>query len=41
MRWVLPGSFQDVYGAAIWPWLLGPAIKFGIWWLVLRQVQRF
>lgn len=40
MRWLLAGSLHAVYGGTIWPWLLSPAIVFGIWWLVLRQVQR-
>lgn len=42
--WAMRGLFSDslfeVYGTIYWQWLMGPAILFGIWWLVLRQVQR-
>ena len=41
MRWVLPAAALEVFGATYWQWLVGPAILLGIWWLVLRQVQRF
>ena len=41
MRWLLPSSGLEVFGTIYWQWLAGPALLLGIWWLVLRQVQRF
>jgi hypothetical protein len=41
MRWLLPSSGLEAFGTIYWQWLAGPALLLGIWWLVLRQVQRF
>jgi hypothetical protein len=40
IRWLLPDATGEIFGAAYWQWLVGPALHFGTWWLVLRQVQR-
>ncbi|MBF9220904.1 hypothetical protein [Hymenobacter ruricola] len=41
LRWLLFGSLVEVYRTVYWQWLVGPMVLFGIWWLVLRQLQRF
>lgn len=41
LRWLLPDATTKLFGSAYWQWLLDPALLFGTWWLVLRQVQRF
>jgi hypothetical protein len=40
IRWLLPSAYIEVFGTVFWRWLVGPAILFGVWGLVLRQGQR-
>lgn len=41
LRWLLFGSLFEVYQTVYWQWLVGPMVLFSVWWLVLRQLQRF